>query len=258
MHPSIRKFPSMEFYDDKIQDHDSVIRRKIPQNIKTLCEVFQSRLLFFDIYDSNENSDEKSRMNLSEAEFTKQLLDFMAFNASSSGNLGSLAGSIGVISPYKQQVLHLKVKLETLCKAHNVNLKETIEVNTVDAFQGREKDIIIFNCVRANSSINIQSSLGFLTDQRRLNVAITRPKHMLIIVGNAKTLSKSPFWHNLISHYSIHSCKISLSKTVLQSQPNVPVNLQKTLYKLLKQLSVERTESELPDSSPKESEDQPA
>lgn len=65
-----------------------------------------------------------------------------------------------------------------------------IEINTVDAFQGREKDIVIFNCVRANKLNTLQGSLGFLTDKRRLNVAITRPKHFLFMIGNAKTLQK--------------------------------------------------------------------
>ncbi len=58
-------------------------------------------------------------------------------------------------------------------------------MNTVDAFQGKEKDIIIFNCVRSNTSASLQASLGFLNDERRLNVAITRPKHFLIILGNS-------------------------------------------------------------------------
>ena len=60
-----------------------------------------------------------------------------------------------------------------------------MEINTVDAFQGREKDIVIFNCVRSNVLSTEQASLGFLTDKRRMNVAITRPRHFLLIVGNS-------------------------------------------------------------------------
>jgi len=90
--------------------------------------------------------------------------------------------------------------LGALCRDRECLLQETIEVNTVDAFQGREKDMIIFNCVRSNSIMNVQSSLGFLTDERRLNVAITRPRHFLVIVGNSKTLVKSDTWRNLINH----------------------------------------------------------
>jgi len=73
-----------------------------------------------------------------------------------------------------------------------------IEINTVDAFQGREKDIIIFNCVRSNMLNTLQGSLGFLIDERRLNVAITRPRHFLFMVGNSQTLHKSPLWRDMV------------------------------------------------------------
>ena len=86
-----------------------------------------------------------------------------------------------------------------------------MEVNTVDAFQGREKDIIIFNCVRSNFSQTLQGSLGFLTDYRRLNVAITRPRHFLIIVGNAPTLAKSQVWDNMMTHCKKHAKFITIA-----------------------------------------------
>jgi regulator of nonsense transcripts 1 len=60
-----------------------------------------------------------------------------------------------------------------------------IEINSVDSFQGREKDIIIINCVRSNKNHEI----GFLFDDRRLNVAISRSKYFLIIIGNYNTIS---------------------------------------------------------------------
>ena len=75
-----------------------------------------------------------------------------------------------------------------------------VEINTVDAFQGREKDIVVFNCVRSNVLSTEQASLGFLTDQRRMNVAITRPRHFLFVVGNAQTLLKSEVWRALVGH----------------------------------------------------------
>jgi len=175
----------------------------------------KNRLFFFDITDSKEISDQKSKCNLFEADFTKQLIEFMAFNCTVTGTLKQLSGSIGVITPYKSQVMHLKNKLHVLCRTQNLELRDTIEVNTVDAFQGREKDIIIFNCVRSNFSTNIQSSLGFLTDERRLNVAITRPRHFLIIIGNAQTLELNEVWANLIEHCKSKNCYIPLTKSIL-------------------------------------------
>ena len=97
-------------------------------------------------------------------------------------------------------------RLEKLCVDQVCAIQETIDVNTVDAFQGSEKDIIIFNCVRSNAESVLEKSLGFLLDERRLNVAITRPKYFLMIIGNARTLRNSDIWDRLID-YSIDQGK---------------------------------------------------
>ena len=86
-----------------------------------------------------------------------------------------------------------------------------MEVNTVDAYQGREKDIIIFNCVRSNNIKSLRASLGFLIDERRLNVAITRPRHFLYIIGNSRTLEKCDFWKNMISYCKENTLYVPLS-----------------------------------------------
>jgi superfamily I DNA and/or RNA helicase len=145
-------------------------------------------MIFFDIVESEEAHDNKSKCNYEEADFTKILIDFIARKMSLQGTLKYVQGQIGVISPYKAQVKQLYSRIERLCADQGCSIQQTIEVNTVDAFQGSEKDIIIFNCVRSNYENQLEKSLGFLLDERRLNVAITRPKYFLMVVGNAKTL----------------------------------------------------------------------
>ena len=88
-------------------------------------------------------------------------------------------------------------------------------MNTVDAFQGREKDIIIFSCVRSNKT----GDLGFVSDYRRMNVAITRAKHCLFVVGNSQTLNNDKNWRDFIQY-----CKDKdqdMYKTVLKKEDEV-------------------------------------
>ena len=95
--------------------------------------------------------------------------------------------NIGCISPYKKQVLMLK---ETLKKRYKKEYKKYVAVNTVDSFQGKEKDVVVFSAVRSSKEIGERSPggnlIGFLEDVRRLNVAITRPKYVLIVIGKGR------------------------------------------------------------------------
>lgn len=107
-------------------------------------------------------------------------------------------------------------------------------MNTVDAFQGREKEIIIFNCVRSNFSSSLQGSIGFLADERRLNVAITRPRHLLMIVGNSETLKKSTVWSNLIKHCQKSAQLIDITTETIKRCKGMAVSLQNVLPQKLR------------------------
>ncbi|KAJ1942666.1 DEAD-box type RNA helicase, partial [Kickxella alabastrina] len=98
---------------------------------------------------------------------------------------------IGIITPYKQQLRKLVDRFRGF---FGQNIMDAIEFNTVDGFQGQEKDIIIFSCVRAGGS-----GVGFLADERRMNVGLTRARKSLFVLGNADLLVSSPLWKQLIA-----------------------------------------------------------
>ena len=100
----------------------------------------------------------------------------------------------GLISPYKAQVQYLRGKLKndaTLRPYRNL-----MTVNTVDGFQGQERDVIFISLVRAND----EGQIGFLSDLRRMNVAMTRARMKLVILGEASTLNRHAFYRRLLEH----------------------------------------------------------
>ncbi|CAH8489401.1 unnamed protein product [Schistosoma curassoni] len=110
--------------------------------------------------------------------------------------IGVHPNTIGVITPYEGQRAYLAHYLH-YSGSLNAKLYQEIEIASVDAFQGREKDYIILSCVRANEN----QGIGFLNDPRRLNVALTRARYGLIVVGNPKALCKQPLWNQLLHFY---------------------------------------------------------
>ena len=100
-----------------------------------------------------------------------------------------------VVTPYDGQEAHLKMKMEE----HNVN----VEVTSVDGFQGQERDVIILSTVRTRQ-------LGFLNDRRRLNVAVTRAKFALVVVGNSRLLGRDVHWRSMLDHYQAEGCFVQV------------------------------------------------
>jgi ATP-dependent RNA/DNA helicase IGHMBP2 len=100
--------------------------------------------------------------------------------------------SVGIISPYKQQLKFL----EEFSMASETLKKHRLSVNTIDSFQGQERDAIFISLTRSNTN----GEIGFLADTRRMNVAMTRAKKLLVIVGDSATIAESPFYSGLISY----------------------------------------------------------
>jgi superfamily I DNA and/or RNA helicase len=129
------------------------------------------------------------------------------------------AGDIGVISPYNGQVKELSERFRARGwlsdprsrRPRNSALDadfeveeatSQLEVSSVDGFQGREKEVILISAVRSNP----EGKVGFLKDWRRLNVAITRAKRGLVVVGDARTLQRDPYWRRFIAHCTALRC----------------------------------------------------
>ena len=177
MNSLLMKFPNSEFYNNNLKSDESVDDITINDIIDT--DGWEEAMLFLDtsqIRDNEENhlKDSKSIINEIEADIAVNVAgDYL--------NVGISEDEIGIISPYADQV---KI----------IQDRTPVEVKTVDGFQGREKEIIIISTVRSNPDGNI----GFLNDLRRLNVAITRAKRKLIIIGNRETLMSNPTYARLI------------------------------------------------------------
>ncbi|KAF3337672.1 putative helicase MAGATAMA 3-like protein [Carex littledalei] len=184
MHPEISLFPSKEFYGGFLQDGESV-NRKRPWHTYRCFGPF----CFFDLVEGEESqpSGSGSWINEQEAEFITTLYHQLAtrFPELKSGP------HVAVISPYRYQVKILRDQFRATFGEH---VDQVVDINTVDGFQGREKDVVLFSCVRANEG----KGIGFVSDFRRMNVGITRARSSVLVVGSAKTLKQDEHWSNLV------------------------------------------------------------
>lgn len=185
MSDEIMQFPNREFYDGLLQSDPSVKYRGI-LDWDTAIEWVES--------EENEGetlaSDGLSRINPVEAELALQTLHDYIERIGKDRILYERL-DIGIISPYKGQVQLLRRMLRK--DSYWKPLRHLISINTVDGFQGQERDIILISMVRQNE----QGQVGFLSDLRRMNVAITRARMKLIIIGHSPTLCRHPFYRRL-------------------------------------------------------------
>lgn len=170
MHPDICRFSNNEFYDGRLVTHYT------PRSFPVLEGTILSKpCIFYNIKSGSESKAGKSFKNKSEANHVLNIIKSIQNNPLHDDE------TIGIITFYNGQVDLIKNKL----KASNIdfnNVDSRVRVHTVDGFQGDECDIIIISCVRSKNTV------GFLKDERRLNVALTRAKHNRIILGNVDTL----------------------------------------------------------------------
>jgi superfamily I DNA and/or RNA helicase len=187
MNETIMRFPSYWFYHDRLKAAPEVRDRAIEDN--------DVPLIWYDTsecnYTENTSAENTGRINKSEAdEMIRQLHDYIERVRPSKVLEENI--DFGVISPYRLQVQYLRqlIKKDEYFRP----FRKLITVHTVDGFQGQERDVIFLSLVRANEEGNI----GFLSDLRRINVAITRARMKLIIYGDTSTLKKNPFYKAFI------------------------------------------------------------
>ncbi|CAJ1970808.1 unnamed protein product [Sphenostylis stenocarpa] len=197
MHPSISLFPCKEFYDGKISDAPNVMQKSY--NKSFLEGEMYGSFSFIDVAKGKEHFGRGgfSSKNMVEAAAISEII-------------GSLKEeflrtrkkvSIGIISPYNAQVYEIQEKIKKYDSPSYPDFSVT--VRSVDGFQGGEEDIIIISTVRSNGSGNV----GFLTNTQRANVALTRARYCLWILGNAATLvSSNSVWRKLVLDAKKRDC----------------------------------------------------
>ena len=139
------------------------------------------------------------RVNKAEAELTLLALE-QYFNRIGKTRILNDRLDVGIISPYRAQVQYLRRQLKK--REYFKPFRQFITVNTVDGFQGQERDIILVSLVRSNDD----GQIGFLRDLRRMNVAITRARMKLIILGDALTMTRHPFYRKLHEYIKALVC----------------------------------------------------
>ncbi len=192
MHETIMRFSSEQFYDGEliadvsVKSHTLADLAQTPTAKLTLAEL--PIIEFWDTagaeWHEELETDGLSKCNPKEATWVvdqvRQLLD-----------LGIAAGQIAVIAPYAAQVRLLRNRLQI----------DELEIDTVDGFQGREKEAVVISLVRSN----LESEIGFLSETRRTNVALTRAKRYLRVIGDSATLANHPFYGELVEYFELHS-----------------------------------------------------
>ncbi|MEO9485562.1 MAG: AAA domain-containing protein [Ekhidna sp.] len=179
MEVSIMNFSSTQFYNSKL---------KASSSVKSRSPLFNKAVYFVDTagagYVEKIKKETLSTYNEDEANLLVNLIV----------DDRPVGLSIGVIAPYKAQVGILTKKIKE--SKEIAQYDDNIDVNSVDAFQGQERDAVYISFTRSN----MEGEIGFLKEYRRMNVAMTRARHRLVLVGDSATLGSDPFFNSLIEY----------------------------------------------------------
>ncbi|MCH5181718.1 MAG: AAA family ATPase [Prevotellaceae bacterium] len=211
MNEELMRFSSDWFYGGQLVAAESVRRRSLVQDMDyPLVWVETGGLDEGETFVGNGFG----RLNKAEAQLTLEALKAYIRRIGSQRLLDERC-DIGVISPYRAQVQYLR---QLIGRDDELRpFRRHLSVNTVDAFQGQERDIVLVSMVRANA----EGQIGFLRDLRRMNVAMTRARAKLIILGDSSTLTRHKFYHELYRRCHKESCPLppSYANTAPNTQP---------------------------------------
>lgn len=189
MHEDIMGFSSEQFYQDKLEAAESVKHHLLHEQ--------EAPLVFIDTAGSGfgEHQDEEtlSMANLEEAHFMINQLEQLVNRLIGLG-MDPSGINYGLISPYRAQVSLLESLLPESIVLKDIS--QLITIQTIDGFQGQERDVIMISLVRSNS----RSEIGFLSDTRRMNVALTRAKKKLVVIGDSATIGNDSFYSRFINY----------------------------------------------------------
>merc|ERR1740121_1672645 len=232
MHPTIARFSANEFYDGQLKT--GIAESDRPQLLGFEWPEPEVNIAFVN-KDGSEVAEGTSWTNWEEVEEVTEIL----LNILAESELGVF--EIGVVSPYSAQVQALRQHIRALpdwqLAERGIDLTQggmvpkkkalrDLEIASVDAFQGREKECIIFSAVRSN----FKKQVGFLADWRRLNVMITRARRGLIVVGNAATLANNLHWYRWLDNApSAASLAQAVSWTAPGSDGGAPAGYDGTM-----------------------------
>lgn len=186
MHEQIMQYPSQALYEGKLKAASVVEKKTLLQD--------SAPLVFIDTAGSGfeETQLDSAIFNVEEAQFLRKHLTETLLNLEVTDQEIPFP-RIGIIAPYRRQAALLK---EIITEDESLKpFLKYIQVNTIDSFQGQEKDVIYISLTRSNG----EQQIGFLSDIRRMNVAMTRAKKKLIIIGDSSTIGQHPFYQGLLS-----------------------------------------------------------
>lgn len=184
MNEQIAAFSNQVFYQNQLENEPHVAHQTLEKEVSESYPIKNKPILFIDTagcgYEEILDEQSKSLYNPQEANLLQKIYTQLLENIKTTI-------SIGILSPYHAQVQYLKNQISPCMHT---------EIDTIDSFQGREKEVIFISLVRSND----RQEIGFLSDIRRMNVALTRAKKHLVVIGDSATITSNPFYKDFVEY----------------------------------------------------------